>query len=469
MNTEELKKLFELYDNYKNKNLSTERLRHPDIKNNFQLFSGKKIFDIHREGFSIEERGIFSVTFGRGGTKILAWSQMHGDEPTATTALFDLLNFFSTNDEFNGFRNFLLDKITFCFVPMLNPDGAEKHRRANQINIDINRDALKKQTPESQILWMLAEKIKPQFGFNLHDQNSYYTAGRSGKSAAVSLLAPPVDFDKTVDETRLRSMQVISVINKMLSEYIPGHVARYNDDFEPRAFGDNLTKNKISSILIESGFIKNDINKETIRKLNFVALVSAFNTIAEESYKSEKAEDYFSIPENESLLFDLLLKNLSLHSNGKNFTIDIGINREKCFDETTQIFYYKGTIKEAGDLSIYNGIEEHDLRGFSVECAKIYDKEFYDLSALREFDFSSLLSKGYGYITIGNETETNSFFNFPINAIPKYRKFSPAIAVDEYANLLLIKNGKIESVIINGFYQDSAETKIAILNGLVIS
>lgn len=469
MNNAELKKLFEQYDNYKNKNLSTERLKHSDAKSNLKLFNEKKIFDIRLEGYSIEEREIFSVTFGNGKTKILAWSQMHGDEPTATTALFDLMNFFSADDEFNNFRNFLFDKITFCFVPMLNPDGAEKHQRANKINIDINRDALKKQTPESQILWMLAQKIKPQFGFNLHDQNSYYTAGRSGKSAAVSLLAPPVDFDKTVDDTRLQSMQVISVINKMLSEYIPGHIARYNDDFEPRAFGDNLTRNKISSILIESGFIKKDIHKETIRKLNFIALVSAFNTIADESYKSKNAEDYFSIPENESLLFDLLLKNLSLHSNGKDFTVDIGINREKCFDETTQTFYFKGTIKEVGDLSIYNGIEEHDLRGYSVECAKIYDKEFHDLSTLHKIDFHSLLSNGYGYIAIGNETETNSFFNFPINAIPKYRKYTPAIAVDEYANLVLTKNSKIESVVINGFYQDLAVTKIAILNGLVIS
>lgn len=469
MNIAELKKLVEKYDGYKNKNLSTERLKHSDVKSNLQHFNEKKNFDIHREGFSIEGREIFSVTFGRGETKILAWSQMHGDEPTATTALFDLLNFFSADDEFNNFRNFLLDKITFCFVPMLNPDGAEKHQRANQINIDINRDALKKQTPESQILWSLAEKIKPQFGFNLHDQNSYYTAGRSGKSAAISLLAPPIDFDKTVDETRLQSMQVISVINKMLSEYIPGHIGRYNDDFEPRAFGDNLTKSKISSILIESGFIKNDMNKETIRKLNFIALVSAFNTIAEESYKLENTKDYFSIPENESLLFDLLLKNLSLHWNGKDFTVDIGINREKCFDETTQSFYFKGTIKEVGDLSIYNGIHEHDLRGYSVGCAKIYDKEFQNLSALNEIDFLSLLNEGYGYITIGNETGTNSFFNFPINAIPKYRKYTPAIAADEYANLMLIKNGKIDAVVINGFYQDLAETKIAILNGLVIS
>jgi len=464
-----LNKLFDSYNDYRTASIRSDFITHQELKDKVTLLKQGKLFTVEQIGGSLERREIFSIKIGIGKTKILAWSQMHGDEPTATAALLDIFNFLSANDSFNSLRNSILQNLEIHFIPMINPDGAARYQRENAFNIDLNRDALRFQSDESQLLWKYAEKFNPEFGFNLHDQNSYYTAGRSGKSAAVSLLAPPVDFDKTVDETRLRSMQVISVINKMLSEYIPGHVARYNDDFEPRAFGDNLTKNKISSILIESGFIKNDINKETIRKLNFVALVSAFNTIAEESYKSEKAEDYFSIPENESLLFDLLLKNLSLHSNGKNFTIDIGINREKCFDETTQIFYYKGTIKEAGDLSIYNGIEEHDLRGFSVECAKIYDKEFYDLSALREFDFSSLLSKGYGYITIGNETETNSFFNFPINAIPKYRKFSPAIAVDEYANLLLIKNGKIESVIINGFYQDSAETKIAILNGLVIS
>jgi len=48
---------------------------------------------------------------------------MHGDEPTATAAIFDLLKFFSADDEFNKIRELLLNKLTFHFIPMLNPDG----------------------------------------------------------------------------------------------------------------------------------------------------------------------------------------------------------------------------------------------------------------------------------------------------------------------------------------------------------
>ena len=41
-------------------------------------------------GRSVQNKPIFLVRFGSGQTKIMLWSQMHGDEPTATAALFDI-------------------------------------------------------------------------------------------------------------------------------------------------------------------------------------------------------------------------------------------------------------------------------------------------------------------------------------------------------------------------------------------
>lgn len=361
--------LFEGYGSFRENSLSSGRIIQHDTAKLIEQIAANKLFRIDLLGTSVEKRPIHSISFGSGKTKIFAWSQMHGDEATATAALFDLLNFFASDDSFNEFRRQLLDNITFHFMPVVNPDGAELFQRENAFNIDINRDALRLESDESKILWDYANKIEPDFGFNLHDQNSYYTAGRTNNYSTISLLAPPTDYVKSINYTREKSMQVILSIYDTLSNFIPGQIARYNDDHEPRAFGDNFTKAGISSILIESGFQKDDPDKEFVRKLNFIALLSAFISIAEREFEKKDYTKYFTIPENEQLLFDLLLRNVILLHAGRKFKIDIGINRKKCWDPAAQNFYYKATIAELGDLSIFHGIEEYDFNGFQVVSA----------------------------------------------------------------------------------------------------
>jgi len=358
--------LFNDYDNYREKKLNSDFISHSQLTELIRVMQTKNLFRVEKLGESIDGKEIFSVVFGEGETKILAWTQMHGDEPTATAALFDLFNFFSSKDQFNDLRKNLLKKITFLFIPMLNPDGAEMFTRENAFNIDLNRDALRLQSYESKILWDYTEKIEPEFGFNLHDQNSYYTVGRTNNASVISLLAPLMNHVKSINYIREKSMQVICRINEALSLFIPQNIARYKDDFEPRAFGDNFTRKGISTILIESGFYKNDFKKDFVRKLNFIALLSAFNSIAEKDYENIDHKKYFDIPENEELLFDLLLRNLTLNYNGRNFKIDIGINREKKRGKESRSFYYKSKIADLGDLSIFYGIEEHDLTGYQV-------------------------------------------------------------------------------------------------------
>ncbi len=360
------KNLFDQYEKYRETTLNSDIVKHSEITQKLDNLKQKNNFKISQLGKSVEGREIFSVEFGQGKTKILAWSQMHGDEPTATAALFDIISFFSTDDSFNDFRSFALNKINFHFIPMLNPDGAEKYKRGNAFNIDINRDALRKVSFESKILWNYAEKLQPDFGFNLHDQNSYYTVGRTNNPAAISLLAPPINHVKSIDYTREQSMQVIYKIFEALSIFVPDNIARYSDEHEPRSFGDNFVKNKISSILIESGFYKNDKSKNFVRKLNFIAMLAAFDTISQINFTKIDYTKYFNIPENQQLLFDLLLRNLSFKCEGNNFTIDIGIKREKMLDKNEKTFNYKSKIAEIGDLSIYYGIEEFDLKGYEI-------------------------------------------------------------------------------------------------------
>ncbi len=90
------------------------------------------------EGYSVLEKPIYSFTIGTGKTKILLWSQMHGNESTTTKALLDLLLFLNGGTED---AQKLMGHFTLLCFPMLNPDGAKAYTRENANGIDLNRDA----------------------------------------------------------------------------------------------------------------------------------------------------------------------------------------------------------------------------------------------------------------------------------------------------------------------------------------
>jgi len=59
----------------------------------------KSNFKIDDIGKSVQGKSIYSFRIGSGKIKILAWSQMHGNESTTTKAIFDLLNTFKLNSK----------------------------------------------------------------------------------------------------------------------------------------------------------------------------------------------------------------------------------------------------------------------------------------------------------------------------------------------------------------------------------
>ena len=75
-------------------------------------------------GRSYANREIYQIEFGQGPLKIFMWSQMHGDEPTATSALVDMFAFLQKNTGKDWVKK-IEDTLTIRAVPMLNPDGAE--------------------------------------------------------------------------------------------------------------------------------------------------------------------------------------------------------------------------------------------------------------------------------------------------------------------------------------------------------
>src|SRR6056300_25823 len=322
-----VKDLVSQYENFKETSLNKRRIKHKDLQPLIEKYQNQSGITVTKVGESIEGRSLSLLSLGNGDTDVFLWSQMHGDEPTATQAIFDILNYCSSEQK-NNAKKLLLKKLRFHFLPMLNPDGAEVFTRRNALGIDINRDALDLASPEGRTLKRVRDSLEADFGFNLHDQSKYYNAERTDKPATLSYLAPAYNYEKDINEVRGNAMKVIVLMNALVQSFAPGKVGRYNDDFEPRAFGDNIQKWGTRTILVETGALGEDLEKQYLRRMNYVLLLSAFNDIAFGSYREVPITAYENIPFNESNSFlDLLIKEVKYRYNDQEFILDLGFRR----------------------------------------------------------------------------------------------------------------------------------------------
>lgn len=444
-------KLYETYSKYKEPSLNKRRIKHSDIQLLLEKLNTNPKFKVTKVGESIGGKALNLVSIGSGQTDVFLWSQMHGDEPTATQAIFDILNFLDGED-FLEAKESILDSLTVHFLPMLNPDGAELFQRRNLLGVDINRDALRLQSPESQTLKRVRDSLEADFGFNLHDQSTYYNAERTEKPATISYLAPAYNYEKDINQVRGNAMKIIVFMNNIIQKYAPGQVGRYNDAFEPRAFGDNIQKWGTSTILIESGGYPEDIEKQEIRKLNYVSILSAIYTIAKGSYSSIDISEYEKIPENDRKLFDLKIVGATYELMGAPYIIDLGINQIEVDYKNHNDFWYSSRILDQGDLSTYYGYETLDAEGYKIKEAKIYPETLNSLENLRSFKLTNALRSGYGYVRLNSIPATLINSPSPLHIVGKNYELSE-LRLEPGINptFFLEKDGKLEYAIINGF------------------
>ncbi len=456
--------LYNSYENFKEKTLTDRRFKHTDIVPLIERLKNKKIFGVNKVGKSAEGRDIFLVSIGTGKKKVFLWSQMHGDEPTATSALFDMFNFFYDENEFPDFKKYLLSNLSLYFIPMVNPDGAEQFQRRNIFEIDLNRDVLRQQTPEAKILKEVFDSLKADFGFNLHDQGRNYAAGNSTKPASISFLAPSPDFQKSLTKPRENAMKLIGDMVNILNEFIPGHIGKYSDDYEPRAFGDNFTKWGTGVVLLESGGWREDREKQFLRKINYITILSALNSIASASFQNQDLDIYNSIPENQQTMMDLILRNLKIKRDTIEYVVDIGINFEEENINGAKDFYLEAEIKDIGDLSVFSGYEEFDFSEYKLIPGKTKPEPFNSLDELTKINPVQLYNEGFTNILLNENNFNGEFSSFPFNIILNNADPpSEKIELEGNANFILRKNNEAKYAVVNGFLIDL--TNIASWNG----
>jgi hypothetical protein len=330
------------------------------------------LFSVRQAGASVEGRAIYHVRVGRGPMPVLLWSQMHGDEPTATSALFDLFEYLHRHrTDPEGAR--ILAALTLHVVPMLNPDGAERFTRRNALGIDVNRDALHLVTPEGRLLKQLRDELQPAVGFNLHNQSWRTGVGQPMQPATISLLSVAYDEARTVNAGRLLTKKLAATVRDAIEPIAGTRIGRYDDSFEVRAFGDNLTLRGTPVLLIETGPWPADNPDPALVRLNFIAMLSALDALATGRVHRASPARYDSLPMNDSgLSYWVIRGGRILRGDGQPpFRADLSVSAQRRVrvNDGRRELWMSASIDDVGDLRTTPAMFTIDASGLVIAPA----------------------------------------------------------------------------------------------------
>jgi hypothetical protein len=452
--------LQDAYVQFRDERLDFRRFKHADY---LQILLEKKAhpqWNIEEIGASALGKSVYQVDFGHGDISVMMWSQMHGNEPTATLSLLDLMRFLEGEDDaFAEVRQLLKERITIHMIPMLNPDGADIYTRRNAQGIDVNRDARALATPEAKILRAAQERNKPDFAFNLHDQHVYYRVPGTQNPVSIALLAPAYNDAREVNEVRLRAMQLAAGMQQIVHALAPDAVAKYDDTHSPRGFGDHFQRSGTSTVLVESGAMRGDPEKQEIRRLHFALLLQALIDIAQQRYTQFEREHYEQIPFNQDDMCDLLLQNVRMDKGpAGTLPVDMAIKREEITVDRS--YFHWSRIEDIGDLKdIYVGYESFDASGYEVVLGQEYPHAIQQIADMTPEKAYALLQMGYMSVKIERQPE-NPCYTHPIfiYSSRKPRLASPSLETE--ANFYLAKNGKLHYAVLNGAIIDLHSSKV---------
>lgn len=176
----------------------------PAFKNNNDSFTTQEemllfLYDLQKKaphmkievmGYSQEARELPLIYFS-GKNKMrkpTIWlqGQVHGNEPAGGEAMLAI-----AQDLAVGELKDVLEKVNVIIVPRGNPDGSYYFQRPTARKIDINRDNVKFDLPESIELHQAFNKYKPEVVIDAHEynvENNYRDVGEKGSLSAYDIL-----------------------------------------------------------------------------------------------------------------------------------------------------------------------------------------------------------------------------------------------------------------------------------------
>jgi hypothetical protein len=153
--------------------------------------------------------------------------------------------------------------------------------------------------------------------------------------------------------------------------------------------------------------------------------------------------------------------------NEQKYLIDVGINQNEINSNNSKQFYYRSSIEDLGDLSVYYGYKDLDLSGMSIEPGRILETEFNSLSEISNLNFDELHQKGYTTVKLAGKFD-DPFTNLPINiCLTENINTKANISMNIHPDFVIKQNGMVRYVVVNGFLRDVINLTGEIKNGAV--
>ncbi len=184
-------------------------------------------------GNSVQNRHIFALCFSDGQfgrntskLKVLIFAQQHGNEQSGKEAVLLLAKELLKQE-----NNYLFERLDIALIPQINPDGAEENKRTNSNGVDLNRNHLLLDQPETKALHNFFNIYRFDATVDVHEYSPYGESWENWgyrKNASVTLGAltnPNIDASlrkSTNDDALPWVLQFIKNQGYSSAIYTPG-------------------------------------------------------------------------------------------------------------------------------------------------------------------------------------------------------------------------------------------------------
>ena len=227
-----------------------------------------------------------------GGEPRIAWSMMHGNEPTGFEALLRLIRCGRPQCD-------------WTLIPLVNPSGIDAFTRLTSEGIDLNRRARDHGPLESDLLKSVLASGSFKLALNLHDQRSLFCPNGQAIPSSLSVLAPRC-INQDQESFSEPAQAWAGTITSLMRELEPNWgYARFDDAYYPTAFGEWTQELGIPTVTVETGVTLEDYSREKVS----LRLGEVLRTIdAIRSPPVEGITHYLDLPLNASWGVDLELR-----------------------------------------------------------------------------------------------------------------------------------------------------------------
>ncbi|MFC6905886.1 M14 family zinc carboxypeptidase [Halalkalicoccus tibetensis] len=201
--------------------------------------TGRGTVSLEEIGESIEGRELVVATVGSGETDVFITTEQHGDEPTGTSTIFQILQRLSAGGQ-NTAQ--IREALTIHVLPMHNPDGGMRNQRVNADGVDPNRQhhydpgSDDNPSPETQAMIDYVTDLDPEWVADLHTQTGDYVDddGESIRASNFWPIAPDADED-AIELSKQMNWAIYDEVN---DQYGFANISQY-----PGGTGANIARN----------------------------------------------------------------------------------------------------------------------------------------------------------------------------------------------------------------------------------